>query len=157
MVLNAVDGGGSAHSGKSSAGAMSESEKSPFASIFGFPGVSNCFSGGGAVAALVFSSGLVRTARRARFSFCAERSALRAEAVLAATEGVTWRACRDGDPSRRGSRDEATRERVWLWSSLAIREARESTSVDSWSSARSMLRNVRLIVSKDGALRKTRS
>lgn len=98
---------------------------------FDLTGVSDCLGGVGAAEAVVFRGGLARAVKSARLSFWADRSALRAEAVLAATEGVTWRAGWTGVTESRERRLEPAPSLSGSTLSLEMRDVRKLTSVDS--------------------------
>lgn len=120
-------------------------------STLGFCGVSNARGAGLACAACVLSSGSVRTERRASLRRCADCSALSAAAVVLATCGVTSSGRRATSRSR--VRDGVPDGLPLSKFSLATRAERADTSTVCWRSARSIFREVRLTVSRDGGLK----
>lgn len=125
----------------------------------------------GSSTACVFNNGVVRTFASASFSRIALRSAFKAAAVLAATEGVTSglkrpfpdfpfvlgpfpSKCTLLVPLEVGGREDAreTDESRALRSSLDTRSLSSLICCSCISSARSMLRYVRLMVSSEGGL-----
>ncbi len=119
-------------------------------SASGFSGVSNARGAGLAFAACVLSSGCVRTARSASLRRCAACSAFSAAAVVLATCGVTSSGRRTRSRSRaRGGVLEGLPPSIF---SFAMRDVRAETSVLCWRIARLMFRDVRFMVSRDGAL-----
>ena len=116
----------------------------------GLGGVSNARGAGLAFAACVLSSGCVRTARSASLRRCAACSAFSAAAVVLATCGVTSSGRRTRSRSRaRGGVLEGLPPSIF---SFAMRDVRAETSVLCWRIARLMFRDVRFMVSRDGAL-----
>jgi len=116
----------------------------------GLGGVSNARGAGLAFAACVLSSGCVRTARSASLRRCAACSAFSAAAVVLATCGVTSSGRRTRSRSRaRGGVLEGLPPSIF---SFAMRDVRVETSVLCWRIARLMFRDVRFMVSRDGAL-----
>lgn len=105
--------------------------------------------GVGLDAALLLSKGSFLTASRARFNFCAERSAFNAAAVVTATWGITADGFLTLDSESRLSRELRTLEGI---SSFLIRCWSLATSPLCCVIEISMLRKVRFTVSKDGAL-----
>ena len=111
-----------------------------------------------AVEAFVLSSGLSRTPNRTFFNLYADRSAFKVVAAAAAVEDVTF----TGFPplfDLSGNRLSRAEEDLDFWkdlrSSLDMREERVSISSIRRAIAISMLRYVRLMVSKVGALEVT--
>jgi len=118
----------------------------------GFCGVSNARCAGLAFAACVLSSGCVRTARSASLRRCAPCSAFSAAAVVLATCGVTSSGRRMRSRSRaRGGVLEGLPPSIF---NFAMRDVRAETSVLCWRIAILMFRDVRFMVSRDGALRR---
>ena len=118
----------------------------------GFCGVSNARCAGLAFAACVLSSGCVRTARSASLRRCAACSAFNAAAVVLATCGVTSSGRRTRSRSRtRGGVLEGLPPSIF---NFAMRDVRAETSVLCWRIAMLMFREVRFMVSRDGALRR---
>jgi hypothetical protein len=118
----------------------------------GFCGVSNARCAGLAFAACVLSSGCVRTARSASLRRCAACSAFSAAAVVLATCGVTSSGRRTRSRSRaRGGVLEGLPPSIF---NFAIRDVRAETSALCWRIAILMFRDVRFMVSRDGALRR---
>lgn len=105
--------------------------------------------GAGLDAALLLSKGSFLTASRARFNFCAERSAFNAAAVVTATWGITAEGFLTLDSESCLSRGPETLEDM---SSLLIRCWSFATSPLCCVIEISMLRKARFTVSKDGAL-----
>lgn len=106
--------------------------------------------GAGLDAALLLSKGSFLTASKARFNFCAERSAFNAAAVVTATWGITADGFLTLDSENRLSREPRT---LGDTSSLLIRCWSLATSPLCCVIEISMLRKVRFTVSKDGAFR----
>ena len=115
-----------------------------------FCGVSNTRIAGLAFAACVLSNGCARTARSASLRRCAACSAFSAAAVVLATCGVTSSGRRRMSRSRREGVLEGLPPSRF---NFAMRDDNEETSTLCWRIARLMFRDVRFIVSSDGALR----
>jgi hypothetical protein len=116
----------------------------------GLCGVSNAAGAGLAFAACVLSSGCVRTATSASLRRCAACSAFSAAAVVLATCGVTSSGRRTSSRSRaRAGVLEGLPLSIF---NFAMRDVRVETSSLCWRIARLMFRDVRFIVSSDGAL-----
>jgi hypothetical protein len=118
----------------------------------GFCGVSNARGAGLACAAWVLSSGSVRMERSASLRRCADCSAFSAAAVVLATCGVTSSARRTTSRSR--MRDGVPDGLPLSRFSLETRAESADTSTVCWRSARSIFREVRLTVSRDGGLKR---
>jgi hypothetical protein len=118
----------------------------------GLCGVSNARGAGLAFATCVLSSGCGRTATSAFLRWCAACSAFSAAAVVLATCGVTSSGRRTSSRSRaRGGVFEGLPPSIF---NFAARDVRVEMSVLCWRIARSMFRDVRFIVSSDGALKR---
>lgn len=117
----------------------------------GFCGVSKARGAGVALTACVLSNGSLRTASSASLRRCAACSAFSAAAVVLATCGVTSNGRRTRSRSRREGVLEGLPSSIF---SFAMRDERVEMSVLCWRIARLMFRDVRLIVSSDGALRR---
>ena len=119
-----------------------------------FCGVSNTRSAGRAFTACLLSSGSVRTARSASLRRCAACSAFSAAAVVLATCGVTssGRRTRSRSRARKGVL-EGLPPSIF---NFAMRDESAEMSAFCWRIAISMFRDVRLIVSRDGALKSVR-
>jgi hypothetical protein len=116
----------------------------------GFCGVSNARGAGLAFAACVLSSGCVRTAMSASLRLCAACSAFSAAAVVLATCGVTSSGRRTSSRSR--ARRGVLEGLPLSIFNFAMRDERVETSSVCWRIASLMFRDVRFIVSSDGAL-----
>jgi hypothetical protein len=115
-----------------------------------FCGVSNARGAGLASSACVLSSGCVRTAMSASLRRCAACSAFSAAAVVLATCGVTSSGRRTSSRSR--ARRGVLEGLPLSIFNFAMRDERVETSSLCWRIASLMFRDVRFIVSSDGAL-----